>query len=82
MNYEEEIQKLKRELASLTAMMHQNNFMGSQDFNKVCRFNSTLKVPRYSSAPATSEVGQIIEIGGKLYISTAVNTFTLVGSQT
>lgn len=78
---QEQIDKLKTDLDALSSAFYRNNFYASQDFNKACRFNTSLKVPHYSSAPSTNEVGQIIEIGGKLYISTAVNTFTLVGSQ-
>lgn len=78
---QDQISKLRSDLDALTSAFYRNNFYASQDFNKTSRFNTTLKVPHYASAPSTSEVGQIIEIGGKLYISTAVNTFTLVGSQ-
>lgn len=80
-NLTDQVNKLKRELESLTKTFFLNNFASSQDFNKTSRFNTRLKVPHYASAPSTKEVGEIIEVGGKLYISTAVDTFTLVGSQ-
>jgi hypothetical protein len=35
-----------------------------------------------ASNPATCEVGQLNSSGGKLYICSAANTWTLVGSQT
>ncbi len=75
------IAKLKREVADLTQKYYANNFLSRQDFNKYCAFNTALKVPHYSSAPATTNVGEIIEVAGILYISTAVNTFTKVGGQ-
>ena len=78
---QDQIDKIKRDFEALAATFNLNNFPGSQDFNKNCRFNTTLKVPHYDSAPSTNEIGQIIEVGGKLYISTAVDTWTLVGSQ-
>lgn len=78
---QDQIDRLRRDLDALTQVFYQNNFPSSQDFNKTSRFNSLLKVPHYTSAPSTNEVGQIIEIGGKLYISTAVNTWTIVGTQ-
>jgi len=78
---QDDINKLRRKVESLTFMFNQNNFPSSQDFNKTCRFNTSLKIPHYTSAPTTNEVGQLIEIGGKLYISTAVDTWTICGTQ-
>ncbi len=79
---QDQIDKLKRDMEALSSEFHRNNFASSQDFSKASRFNTSLKVPHYASAPNTTTVGELIEVAGKLYISTAVNTFTLVGSQT
>lgn len=77
------IVKLQSQLNDLSAQFFRNNFTSSQTFNKDSVFTSRLKVPHYSSAPTICEVGDLIEIGGKLYICTVANTtFTLVGSQT
>lgn len=77
-----QIIKLRSDLDSLSQNFYKNNFSSSQTFNKACLFNDRLKVPHYTSAPSNSEVGDLIEIGGKLYIcTTAGTTFTLVGSQ-
>ena len=76
-----QINQLKQELESLKAEFYLNNFTGSQDFNKFVRFNGRLKVPYYASAPTTCEVGEIIEVAGKLLICSAANTFTIVGTQ-
>ena len=81
METQAQIDALKKEMEALKSAFYRNNFYGSQDFNKTSRFNTLLRVPHYSSAPSINEVGFIIEVGGKLYISTAVDTFTLVGSQ-
>ncbi len=88
-----QIQQLKTELAqaradieALNAEYYRNNFSAKQDFNKYSNFTTRLKIPHYASLAAAQtacEVGDIVEIGGKLYICTVANTtFTLVGSQT
>ena len=76
-----EIEQLKKDLQALTDEVYRNNFSASQDFNKYSRFNTRLKVPHYASAPATCDVGEVIEVGGKLRICSAANTWTIVGTQ-
>ena len=76
------INTLESELATLSKQYFTNNFSAQQDFNKKSRFINRLRVPHYSSAPATAETGEIIEVGGKLYIASAADTWTLVGGQT
>lgn len=78
----EEIKNLKAEIESLKSAFYLGNFASSQDFNKYCRFNSRLKVPSYSVAPSTCEVGEIIEVGGELAICATADTFVVVGTQT
>ncbi len=80
-NLQQQVNQLKQELESLKAEYYLNNFTGSQDFNKFVRFNGRLKVPYYASAPSTCEVGEIIEVSGKLRICSATNTWTIVGTQ-
>ena len=77
-----EIEMLKQQLEALTSDYHANNFSGSQDFNKYSRFNTRLKVPSYSTAPRTCEVGEIAEVGGKLKICSATDTWVTAGTQT
>jgi hypothetical protein len=79
---QDQIDMLKRDIKSLQDSFYLNNFPSSQDFNKTCRFNSRIKVPHYSAAPTVDDVGELIEVGGVLYISTAVDTWTVVGTQT
>lgn len=82
------VTKLRADLDSLNSNFYKNNFSSSQSFNKDVAFNGRLKVPSYSSAPAVGEIGDIIEIGGTLYICTTAGnvatpaTFTVVGTQT
>lgn len=76
-----QIQMLRQEVEALKAELYRGNFTGSQDFTKYVRFNTRLKVPSYAVAPTKCEVGEIIEVGGKLKICSAANTFTTVGTQ-
>lgn len=76
----QKIAKLESDMTNLSQNFFKNNFSSYQDFNKASSFNTSLKVPSYSSLP-TCQVGQIAESGGKLYICSATDTWTLVGSQ-
>lgn len=79
---QEQITKFQNQVNDLSGAFYRNNFTSLQTFNKDSIFTSRLKVPHYTSAPTISEIGDLIEIGGKLYICTVANTtFTLVGSQ-
>lgn len=81
----EEIQKqlnqLRKDFDALNEEFYRNNFSAQQDFNKKSNFVTRLKVPHYASTPATGEVGEVIEVGGKLYVCSAANTWTIVGTQ-
>lgn len=76
-----ELQKLQQQLDQLTQEFYRGNFSDSQDFPKYSRFNTRLKVPHYASNPTTCEVGEIIEVGGKLKICSSANTWSVVGTQ-
>jgi len=82
MDNQTQIDKLTRDLQDLTNEYYTNNFSAHQDFIKKSSFTTRLKVPSYAVAPTTAEVGEIIEVGGKFYICSSVNTFSLVGTQT
>lgn len=75
-----EIQKLKSDLESLSQNFYKNNFTSSQDFNKDCTFSTRLKIPSYTTLP-TCQVGEIAESSGVMYICSAVDTWTAVGTQ-
>jgi hypothetical protein len=77
-----QIANLQSQIDALTAQVNQNNFSGTQIFNKSIIFNTHLRVPIYSVAPTVCAVGEIICVNGILYICTVANTtFTKVGSQ-
>lgn len=77
-----QIDKLNSDLDNLSQSFYKNNFSSSQTFTKDVIFQTRLKVPHYTSAPAVCEVGDLIEIAGVLYICTVANTtFTVVGTQ-
>ena len=75
---EEQIAILRADLTALQQEVFRNNFSSSQDFNKFIRFNTRMKVPHYDQIPPVGEVGELIEIGGVLYICSSNNTFTIV----
>lgn len=78
---EQRVKKLEEAMAAINAEFYLNNFSAHQDFNKTCNFNTRLKVPHYASTPSTGTVGEIIEVGGELYICSAANVWSLVGTQ-
>lgn len=79
---EELVGTLQKTITNLSGDFYKNNFTSSITFNKDAVFYTRLKVPHYDSAPTVSEVGDIIEVGGVLYICTAVGgVFTKVGAQ-
>lgn len=78
---QDQINKLSKELSDLKDSFYKNNFTSHQDFVKSSNFKTTLKVPHYASDPSVCEVGEIIEVGGKLKICSSANTFTIVGTQ-
>lgn len=78
---QEQLDKLTEDLKALNDEVYANNFSSSQDFNKYSRFNTRLKVPHYDTLPTTCEIGELVEVAGKLYIGSSINTFSLVGTQ-
>jgi len=78
---QDQIAKLQLDLSDLTTEMYKGNFSGHQDFSKYSNFTSGLKVPHYDTAPASADIGEIIEVGGKLCIASTANNFTIVGTQ-
>jgi len=83
MNPEERIKKLEIDLAALNEEVYRNNFSESQDFQKYSRFNTRLKVPTLAAAPTVCEIGELYvnSTSGKLYVCSAANTWSLVGTQ-
>lgn len=85
-DYQKQIDKLTQDLKDLVDEVYLNNFTSSKDYNKYSRFNSRMKVPSSVADPTIGEVGDIVEVGGKLKICTVASltapTFTIVGTQT
>ena len=84
-DYQKQIDELKKELKELSDEYYLNNFTSSKDYNKYSRFNSRLKVPSSAANPTIGEVGDIVEVGGKLKICTTASltapTWVTVGTQ-
>lgn len=76
-----QINLLRKDLEALNQEYYLNNFSAQQDFNKKSNFTTALKVPHYITLPLVCEVGEIAEKGGKFYICSSTNIFSLVGSQ-
>lgn len=74
--------EIRQELKALRDEFYRNNFSANQDFIKSSSFLTKLKVPHYEALPAKCEQGEILEVGGKLYICSSTNVFQLVGGQT
>ena len=81
---QQQVNQLSARLEALTGEVYTNNFTSSQDFNKFTRFNTRLKVPIFAVAPTVAEIGELYanSTNGKLYVCTAANVFSLVGTQT
>ena len=75
---QEQIDLLRADLKALTNEVYRNNFSSHQDFTKFSNFSTRLKIPHYDTPPIVGEVGEIIEVGGVLYICSSPNSFTIV----
>jgi hypothetical protein len=77
-NLQEQVNMLKQQMEALSSEYHSNNFVGSQDFNKSSRFNTSVRLPIYATAPSTCVVGEVyVNTGdGKLYVCSATDTWT------
>lgn len=81
MDTQTQIDKLTADIKALNDKIYANNFSSSQDFNKFSRFNTRLKIPHYPVLPTVCEIGELVEVGGILYIGSGINTFSKVGTQ-
>ena len=84
---EQTIFKMNEELNSLSSQFYKNNFSASQVFNKDSTFTSRMRAPVFDSAPSVAEIGDLMVVGGILYICTTASVsgagaiFTVVGTQ-
>lgn len=79
---QKQIDELKNQLQEVSGEVYTRNFSTRKDYVKYSNFITMLKVPSYVTPPATCEIGEVIESGGKLKICSAANTWTTVGTQT
>jgi hypothetical protein len=77
----DEIKKLNLRITELENEISRNNFVGFQSFGKYCDFTDRLKVPVYSSLPNSARTGELVVVSGKLWVASAINTWTIVGTQ-
>lgn len=75
-NTENRINELEKKLQDLSEAYYRNNFTANQDFNKVSRFNSRIKIPVVTALPTTCEIGELCSYSAKLYHCSASNTWT------
>jgi len=75
---QEQLDALRSQVDALSTEIYRNNFSSHQDFQKFSNFATRLKIPHYDQLPPVGEVGEILELGGALYICSSANTFTLV----
>jgi hypothetical protein len=79
--------KLQSDFQQLSQSFYKNNFSSNQTFTKDIVFESRMRAPVFSSAPAVGAIGDLIVVGGKLYVCTTAGDvvtpalFTLCGSQ-
>lgn len=81
MNTEERIAKLEKDLQDLIEEVYNKNFSSFQEFSKFSDFTNRIKVPVFASLPTTGRIGELCVVSGKLYVCSAANTFSLVGTQ-
>lgn len=78
-----EIDIIKNDLKALKGAFYKNNTPSNQDFVKSSRFTNRVRLPIYATAPTTCAIGEVYvnSASGKLYVCSASNTWSLVGTQ-
>lgn len=78
---QEQINKLRSQIEELSNAYFRNNFSQQQIFTKYSQFSDRIKIPVVAALSATCEVGELCSYSGKLYVASAANTWTIVGTQ-
>lgn len=78
---EQQIVGLRSEIEELKQGFFRNNFSQQQIFNKYSDFTDRIKIPYVAALSTTAEIGELCVYGGKLYVASAVNTWTIAGTQ-
>ncbi len=83
-DFQKQLDQLRRDFDSLNSEYYLNNFSSSKDENKYVRFNTRVKVPTVTAVATVCEIGELCVVSstGKLYVCSAANTWTIVGTQT
>lgn len=82
---EDKVTRLEKQVEELTLKIQEMNkdvFQSIYIERKYADFRNRIKVPSFVSTPSTGKVGELCEVGGKLYICSSANTWSLVGGQT
>lgn len=81
---EDKVTRLEKQVEELTLKIQEMNkdvFQSIYIERKYADFRNRIKVPSFGSTPSTGKVGELCEVGGKLYICSSANTWSLVGTQ-
>lgn len=79
---ESEREEPPREITIIRGMLSQYNTKIRTSKTIEITGTGRSKLPNLGSVPSTCQVGELIVSGGKLYICSAADTFTIVGTQT
>lgn len=79
---QEEIFKLQQQINDLTEKIDRDNFSKLQVNAKDVYFEKRVRLFNKSANLAVCQTGELSVVGGKLYICSAANTWTVVGTQT
>jgi hypothetical protein len=76
-----QINKLRQDLQDLNDEFYRGVFTSQQDFSRAVNFLSRVKLPSYTTLPTSCDIGELAVSGGKLYVCSAANTWTVAGTQ-
>lgn len=79
---QEEIQKLQQQINELNERIDTDNFSKLKVEMKDVYFEKKVRLFNKSANLAVCQTGELSVVGGKLYICSAANTWTVVGTQT
>ena len=81
-----EIEKLRREVADLKSLILKDNFSDLVVQRKIYQFNERARFKNYNANPTFGAIGDVIVVLGKLKVCTTASstspTWTIVGTQT
>jgi hypothetical protein len=79
----DKVTQLENRIRELENKFYNNNFTANQKFPKSSDFTGRLRVPRVTATPSTCQIGEVCVVSstGKLYVCSAANTWSLVGTQ-